>query len=247
MLTSIETTSTVVENSEVTIVEHNGYKVTDSFVVTVKAKTEVKEVNLQELMADRLATGIPWHSGNTYHIAEMHDISYNLIAECRSHVKWQLALENFVLNNPGLVAKQIRSLKAKGTNGTVKVDKVVFTTTNAKNLGNTIFNCLTEDHKKFLSNYDPKNSDNPFATHIQYAVGGFKNMLHGYVLGVKVDAMATAKVKAEQERQEAMALLRDKAVETLASLGIIQPDSDDAELTEQYEQKVITVQNSLVS
>ena len=174
-------------------------------------------------------------------------LSYNLITECRSHVKWQDAVISFVELNPEVTSKQIKSLKPKGTNGTVKVDKVVFTTTNAKNLGNTIFNCLTEDHKKFLSNYDPKNNDHPFATHIKYAVGGFKNMLHGYVLGVETDAIATAKVKAEQEKQDAMALLRDKAVDTLASLGIVQPDSDDAELTEQYEQKVITVQNSLVS
>ena len=247
MLNSVETTSTVVDNSEVTIVDHNGFKVTDSFVVTVKAKAEVKEVNLQEVMATRLHTGRPWYSNETNHVAEIMGLSYNLITECRSHVKWQLAVDSFLEMNPEVTDKQIKSLKPKGTNGTVKVDKVVFTTTNAKNLGNTIFNCLTEDHKKFLSNYDPKNSDNPFATHIQYAVGGFKNMLHGYVLGVKIDAMATAKVKAEQEKQEQMALLRDKAVETLASLGIVQPDSDDAELTEQYEQKVITVQNSLVS
>ena len=54
MLNSVETTSTVVENSEVTIVDHNGFKVTDNYVVTVKAKAEVKEVNLQEVMATRL-------------------------------------------------------------------------------------------------------------------------------------------------------------------------------------------------
>ena len=238
MLNSIDTTSTV---------EYNGFKVTDNYVVTVKAKAEVKEVNLQEVMATRLHTGRPWYSNETNHVAEIMGLSYNLITECRSHTSWQNAVDSFLEMNPEVTDKQIKSLKPKGTNGTVKVDKVVFTTTNAKNLGNTIFNCLTDDHKKFLSNYDPKNSDNPFATHIQYAVGGFKNMLHGYVLGVETDAMATAKVKAEQERQEQMAELRDKAVDTLASLGIIQPDSDDAELTAQYESKVVTVQNSLVS
>ena len=176
--------------------EFEGFDVSNDFVLTLNAKKGKVKVNLQECMAVRLAKStddklLQWYDstgkdGND--VCKELDISYNHIENCRSHALWVSARESFVDLN-SLEDSQAELLKGKkpvsSGNGNGE-SKVKFTATNAKSLGNAIFDAMPKDLQVAFSNYD--------ANHTDFSVDGAKLVSHPFVYGDTVIAY-THKVK----------------------------------------------------
>lgn len=146
--------------TEITTRDFEGYKVSDSYVATVKTRDGEKQINLQEVMAVRLAFSTAdkvfgWHVTDKQiadaksegkelsSVRHYFDLPYGRIEDCYASDSWTDAKSNFVSLNSLEVEDAKKLTGASRAKSTGDSDsKITFNTMHAKNLGNAILDAV---------------------------------------------------------------------------------------------------------
>lgn len=214
---------------------------TETHVMSLNSKEGDVQVNLQELMAYHLESGKTWyHSTKRDDVAQEFGISYNLIEQCRESENWDVAKNELLSLNPNLnlseqQKKKLARKEANNGNGKSASDKVKFTTTHAKNLGNAIFESLPTEYKKYVANFDMGNSyykDANSHTTGHCASVGIKYFVKAIVSSANELIERQRRLEEERAHQEQLAkeqAIRDRAELTATALGIEKPADNATE------------------
>lgn len=213
--------------------EFHGFMVSDDFVLTLNSRGGTVDVNLQEMMALRLEGStsdkkMAWYdsnqsSGEVITVTSQLGLSFNHEQNCRSSSKWTDAKSHFVKNNNLDVdqAKLLDSVQKRTGKVSDDGQGVRFNATNAKALGEYIFNSVPEPDNQALDRFTGEDE----LWVVDYAVGAFVDGLFD-ALEMQERFEIDRKAELERiEREEKLEKVKAFAVTTLQQMGI----SEDSE------------------